>query len=75
MWTLGSGTSIRFLQVVEMSSSSNELHSSSVVGSVVNERGVKVFDDVVGSVTKEHFGVLRSSLQGGVWRPFHRFSC
>ena len=35
------------------------MHSSSVVGSVVNERGVKVFDGVVGSATKKHFGVLR----------------
>ena len=30
-----------------------------MVGSVVNERGVKVFDGVVGSATKKHFGVLR----------------
>ena len=42
----------------DVSSSSNELHSSSVVSSVVNERGIKVFDGVVGSATKEHFGVF-----------------
>ena len=36
------------------------MHSSSSVGSVVNERGVKVLDGVVGSATTKHFGVLRS---------------
>ena len=35
------------------------MHSSSVVGSAVDDRGVKVFDGVVGSATKKHFGVLR----------------
>ena len=35
------------------------MHSSSVVGSAVDERGVKVFDGVVGSAIKKHFGVLR----------------
>ena len=57
------GASIRFLHVVEMfvegTMSSKEVHSSSVVGSVVNERGVKVSVGVVGSATKKHFGVLR----------------
>ena len=48
VWTLGSGTSIRFLPVVEMSSSSNELHSSSVVSSIVNERGIKVLMVLLG---------------------------
>ena len=38
--------------------SSDEVYSSSVVGSVVDERGVEVFDHIVGSVTKKHLGVL-----------------
>ena len=38
--------------------SSDEVYSSSVVGSIVDERGVEVFDDIVGSVTKKHLGVL-----------------
>ena len=33
--------------------------SISVVGPVVDERCVKVFDGVVGSATKKHFDVLR----------------
>ena len=36
--------------------SSDEEYSSSVVGSVVDERGVEVFDHIVGSV--KHLGVL-----------------
>ena len=38
--------------------SSDEVYSSSVVGSTVDERGVEVFDHIVGSVTKKHLGVL-----------------
>ena len=38
--------------------SSDEVYSSSVVGSAVDERGVEVFDHVIGSVTKQHLGVL-----------------
>ena len=38
--------------------SSDEVYSSSVVGSVVDERGVQVFDHIVGSISKKHFGVL-----------------
>ena len=37
---------------------SDEVYSNSVVGSAVDERGVEVFNDVVGSVTKKHSGVL-----------------
>ena len=39
--------------------SRDEVQSSSVVDSVVNERGVKVSDGVVGPAAKKHFGVLR----------------
>ena len=35
--------------------SSDEVCSSSVVGSVVDERGVKVFCYIVGSATKENY--------------------
>ena len=38
--------------------SSDEVYSSSIVGSAVGERGVEVFDHIVGSVTKKHLGVL-----------------
>ena len=38
--------------------SSDEMYSSSVVGSVVDEKGVEVFDHIAGSVTKKHLGVL-----------------
>ena len=42
--------------------SRDEVQSSSVVDSVVNERGVKVSVGVVGPATKKHFGVLRGVL-------------
>ena len=38
--------------------SSDEVYSSSVVGSAFDERGVEVFDHIVGSVTKKNLGVL-----------------
>ena len=48
MSTLGPGTSVRFshvvLVLVESTVSSDEVYSSSVVGSAVDERGVEVFD-------------------------------
>ena len=58
---LRTGASFGFLHVVEMfvegAMSSDEVHSSSVVGSVVSKRGVKVSDGVVGSAAKKHFGM------------------
>ena len=38
--------------------SSDVVYSCSVVGSAVDERGVEVFDHIVGSVTKKYLGVL-----------------
>ena len=62
MSTLWSGTSVRFPHVmyvlVEGTVSSDEVYSSSVVGTAVDERGVEVFDHVIGSVTKRPPGVL-----------------
>ena len=50
------GTSVGFPHVVselaKSTVSSDEIYSSSVVGSAVDERGVEVFDDMVGSVTQ-----------------------
>ena len=44
--------------LVEGTVSSDEVYSSSVVGSAVDERGVEVFNHEVWSVTKKHFDVL-----------------
>ena len=38
--------------------SSDEVYSSSVVGSTVDERGVEVFYNIIGSATKKHLSVL-----------------
>ena len=55
MSTLGAGTNVRFPHVVqefvESKVSSDEVYSSSVIGSAVDERGVEVFGEIVGSVT------------------------
>ena len=40
--------------LVEGAVSGDEVYGSSVVGSAVDERGVEVFDHIVGSVTKKH---------------------
>ena len=64
MSTLGAGTSVRFPHVVSVlvksTVSSDEVYSSFVVGSAVDERarGVEVFDHIFGSVTKKHLGVM-----------------
>ena len=42
--------------------SSDEVYSSSIVGSAVGERGVEVFDHIVGSVTKNHLNLLWSTI-------------
>ena len=54
------------LMFVESEVSSDEVFSSSLVGSAVNERGVEFFDDVVWSVTKKHLGVLRGIVASSV---------
>ena len=46
------------LFVLEGAIFSDEVYRSSVVGSVIDERGIKVFDEIVRSVTKKHLGVL-----------------
>ena len=38
--------------------SSDEVYSSFVLASTVNERGVEAFYYIIGSVTKKHLGVL-----------------
>ena len=58
MSTFGAATSVRLLHAaqkfVEGAISSGKVYSSSVV----YERGIKVFDDIVRSVTKKYLGVL-----------------
>ena len=43
---------------VESTVSSDEVYSSSVVGSAVDERGVEVLNDIVRSAIKKHLSVL-----------------
>ena len=66
VFTLRTGASNRFFHVVEMFVKSamfhDEVQSSSVVDSVVIERGVKVSVGVVGPEAKKHFGVLRDDV-------------
>ena len=50
--------SLAALKFVEGALSSDEVYCSYVVGSVLVERGIKVFDDIVRSVTKKHLGVF-----------------